>query len=104
MANIPVAEARARLKSHFAEFGGDKYGEGWDKLWEKGDFLPWDRGLPSPALVEALQRRDIVGTSTIEVDGKPRRKRALIPGCGRGVDVDCMSWLVPPWVDRIDQR
>ncbi len=81
-------EVRARLQKHFADFSGDKYGEGWEDLWAKGNFLPWDRGAPNPALIDTLrERQDIIGNAMVEVDGKLRRKRALVPGCGRGVDV-----------------
>lgn len=83
-----VMDARARLQSHFQGYKGDKYGEGWEDLWAKGDFLPWDKGAPSPALIDTLkERQDIIGNAMVEVDGKLRRKRALVPGCGRGVDV-----------------
>lgn len=83
-----VVEARAKLQGHFKKYSGDKYGEGWESLWSKGDFLPWDRGAPNPALIDTLvERQDVVGNATVEIDGKIRRKRALVPGCGRGVDV-----------------
>jgi methyl halide transferase len=84
-------EARARLQDHFKGYTGDKYGEGWENLWAQGDFLPWDKGAPNPALIDLLkERKDIIGNAMMEdaEDGKPRRrKRALVPGCGRGVDV-----------------
>lgn len=81
-------EARARLQGHFQGYSGDKYGEGWENLWAKGDFLPWDKGSPNPALIDTLkERQDIMGNAMIETGGKLRRKRALVPGCGRGVDV-----------------
>lgn len=57
---------------------------GWDDLWNKGDFLPWDRFAPSPALIDTLVNHQGV-TGNHEVGG--RRKKALVPGCGRGVDV-----------------
>ncbi len=83
-----VTEARARLKAHFVEFSGDKYGQGWEDLWAKGNFLPWDKGAPNPALIDTLrEHQKIIGNAMVEVDGKLRRKRALVPGCGRGVDV-----------------
>lgn len=82
-------QARAVLKSHFVEYSGDKYKEGWDELWKKGDFLPWDRFAPSPALTDTLSNaQNLVGTCMLtQEDGTKRRKRALVPGCGRGVDV-----------------
>lgn len=81
---LPHADARAELRRHFGEFQGDDYAQGWAKLWETGDFLPWDRGTPSPALIDTLVNyREVVGNAVF--DGK--RKKALVPGCGRGVDV-----------------
>lgn len=83
-----VVEARAKLQSHFKEYSDDNYGKGWESLWAKGDFLPWDKGAPNPALIDTLlERQDVVGNAMIEVNGKKRRKRALVPGCGRGVDI-----------------
>jgi methyl halide transferase len=83
-----LSDARARLGAHFAEFHGEKYGDGWSALWDKGDFLPWDKGFPNPALVDLLdQRHALIGTAIVEGDGEQRRKKALVPGCGRGYDV-----------------
>lgn len=74
--------------SHFA---GDtsKHSNKWSELWDKGDFLPWDRGMPNPALVDVLtDRQDLLGTCIAEnAFGTQRRKRALVPGCGKGYDV-----------------
>ena len=82
-----VMEVRARLQGHFQKYSGEKNAEGWESLWAMG-YLPWDRGFPNPALMDALkERQDILGTAMIESEGKLRRKRALVPGCGRGVDV-----------------
>lgn len=33
------------------------------------------------------ERAHAIGKALAEVDGKPQRKTALVPGCGRGVDV-----------------
>ena len=88
MSNLSVEQARAALKQHFTDYSGDKYVEGWSKLWEKGDLLPWDRLVPSPALIEALSKcQGTIGAAAYEADGKLQRKKALVPGCGRGVDV-----------------
>ena len=39
-------------------------------------------------MVEVLRERtDVIGKALVEVDGQPQRKTALVPGCGRGVDV-----------------
>lgn len=88
MSNVSVADARAKLSSHFStstfQGNSDNYGKGWDALWQQGDFLPWDRFAPSPALVDTLvNHHSVIGSH--EIDG--RRKTALVPGCGRGVDV-----------------
>ena len=94
---IPVAVARARLKAHFAGPVGT-HAQGWDDLW-KDSFIPWDRRAPNPALQEALaERADSVGMAMMTTaardhtgsgDGKAKRsrRRALVPGCGRGYDV-----------------
>ena len=79
-----TTEKREKLKSHMLQYSGSSYVQGWDELWNKGDFLPWDRGSPSPALADTLVHHAQVIGGPI-VDG--RRKRALVPGCGRGVDV-----------------
>ena len=86
-----VAEARARLISHFGRYQNDQ-STGWSALWDEGDFLPWDKGFPNPALHDVLaQRHDLIGRSIFPDEAKaqnqPRRKTALVPGCGRGVDV-----------------
>lgn len=85
MRGLPWADARAELKRHFDDhFQDGNYAKGWAKLWEEGDFLPWDRGRPSPALIDTLENyREVIGNAVF--DG--RRKKALVPGCGRGVDV-----------------
>ncbi|KIV96709.1 hypothetical protein, variant [Exophiala mesophila] len=86
--DLPVAEARVELQRHFDKFKGNEYGTGWAKLWEQGDFLPWDRMAPSPALAETLiDHAIVVGRAVVDEDGQQRRKKALVPGCGRGVDV-----------------
>ena len=91
MSTIPNREdAIAKLKTHFLDHSGDKYAEGWSKLWDAGDLLPWDRFMPHPALAETLEQGDeIIGSATVSdgIDGSKRRKKALVPGCGRGVDV-----------------
>lgn len=80
-----TAENREKLKNHMSQYSGSSYVQGWDELWNKGDFLPWDRGSPSPALADTLiNHGDVIGHSAL-IDGK--RKRAVVPGCGRGVDV-----------------
>jgi hypothetical protein len=73
------------IRAHWAKYQGDKYVDGWASLWDKCDNLPWDRGFPNPALEDILvQRAGTIG-EPIAQDGQ--RRKALVPGCGRGVDV-----------------
>ena len=86
MADKPT-DARARLMATFA-IPPSEHGKGWDKLWKEGDFLPWDKGTPNPALVDLLDtRQDLIGSPLLAEGDTKRRKRALVPGCGRGYDV-----------------
>jgi SAM-dependent methyltransferase len=45
----------------------------WDQAYQE-NFTPWDKGQPSPALVEFFERHELTG-------------RVLVPGCGVGHDV-----------------
>ena len=85
---MTLEENRARLMTHFA---GDAatHPNKWSALWDKGDFLPWDRGMPNPALEDTLtDRKDLLGSCfTKDYAGRARRKKALVPGCGKGYDV-----------------
>lgn len=83
-----LQEARARLASHFSNGTADD-GTKWAALWDRGDFLPWDRSMPNPALEDVLtDRRDLLGLPLIR-DGSDdgTRKQAFVPGCGKGYDV-----------------
>lgn len=64
----------------------------WDVMWQQKT-TPWDRSEPNPALVDALnEKSDIVGSPTSTENGNAmRRKKALIPGCGRGYDVSLFA-------------
>lgn len=73
------------IQAHWAKYQGDKYVEGWASLWDKGHNLPWDRGFPNPALEDTLAQR--AGTIGGPIDQDGQRRKALVPGCGRGVDV-----------------
>lgn len=77
------------IQAVLAQYQGDRYVDGWDALWNKGDNLPWDKGFPNPALEDTLvQRRGTIGGPIAEdAQGKSYRRKALVPGCGRGVDV-----------------
>lgn len=87
--DLPLEESRAVMRENFAGKSGNEYYNGWEALWQKGDFLPWDRMVSSPALSDTLNNHShVIGTSKLVLpDGSTRRKRALVPGCGRGVDV-----------------
>ncbi|KAF2502688.1 S-adenosyl-L-methionine-dependent methyltransferase [Lophium mytilinum] len=85
-----VNEVRTRLQSHFLDADPSQHPSRWDDLWKSQDFLPWDRGTWNPALADVLSEQTaLLGTPTIldEATGVKRRKRALVPGCGKGYDV-----------------
>ncbi|KAG0204829.1 hypothetical protein BGX28_003362 [Mortierella sp. GBA30] len=52
---------------------------GWNELWRR-DISPWDKGVPSPALIEVIEQKPIK-------EQIPKTGNVLVPGCGRGVDV-----------------
>ena len=81
-------QKRERLQEHFASADYNP-AERWDSLWKAGDFLPWDRGNASPALEDTLiEKTGLIGEALVEVEDRQKmRKRALVPGCGRGYDV-----------------
>lgn len=100
--DLPLEASRARMRSTFSPatttttsspttdpIDPTTYHSGWARLWDAGDFLPWDRLAPSPALTETLTHHTpLIGTAQHHLSsGSTRRKRALVPGCGRGVDV-----------------
>lgn len=73
-----------------AQYGKDAYAKGWADLWERGgDYVDWDMGCPNPALEDTLlQHRSILGGPiTLDEHGRRHRKKALVPGCGSGLDV-----------------
>lgn len=94
MSEKPLSEQDkpGRLASHFKGYDAAHHGDRWDALWEE-KYTPWDRGQPSPALVDLLEeRKDLVGECwTVDPALGKRRKRALVPGCGRGYDVLALS-------------
>ena len=92
--------APGNLTAHFQRHDPAQQGGAWDALWGAG-CTPWDRGGPSLALRDALveephlfpghgrqdrpsARETSAATTTT---AKTRRKKALVPGCGRGYDV-----------------
>ncbi|KAI7539295.1 hypothetical protein KC331_g9840 [Hortaea werneckii] len=92
MASVDVRE---RLRQHFDALPPEKQAGGWNAMWEQ-NVTPWDRGEPSPALVDTLQHKlpQIEASSSQDTSSNKahtqrptRRKKALVPGCGRGYDV-----------------
>lgn len=74
------AAARARMLTHFGT-DTSQHGQKWDDLYKEG-FVPWDRGLPNPALVDLLSEEQGLLPS-----GQGRKRKVLVPGCGKGYDV-----------------
>ena len=73
-----------KLRQQFVEIPAEQQSTGWNALWTQ-KFTPWDRDLPSPALVDTLnQKADLFGPRSEKATA---RRRALVPGCGRGYDV-----------------
>lgn len=97
--NQHPTDARERLRTHFGSTEARDQGARWDDLWKEGDFLPWDKGFPNPALRELLTthvfpnpKKDLTKEERPMVPAPvdretKRRKRALVPGCGKGYDV-----------------
>ncbi|PKY00968.1 thiopurine S-methyltransferase family protein [Aspergillus campestris IBT 28561] len=79
------------LISEFEDRSVQDHGSGWSNLWDTGKSDLWDRGKPSPALIDIIENysrsEDILHPFT--PDG--RRKKALVPGCGRGYEVVMLS-------------
>ena len=74
------------MRRHFADAPEAERSRKWSQLWEDG-FVPWDRGRPNPALDDALtDQAKLLGVPSSDEVGS-RRKRALVPGCGKGYDV-----------------
>ena len=78
-------DARSRLSNHFSSTAPSEHGPKWDALWVEG-FVPWDKGSPNPALIDLLSERQDLFPSLSK-----GRKKALVPGCGRGYDVLLLS-------------
>ena len=82
-----MTEDRDRLRTFFNGPAADTP-DRWSQLWDAGDFLPFDRGVPNPALVDILNNcHDLIGDCFMQREGRKVRKKALVPGCGRGYDV-----------------
>ncbi|KAF2748317.1 S-adenosyl-L-methionine-dependent methyltransferase [Sporormia fimetaria CBS 119925] len=74
-----------RLRTFFEGHSTNAHPTRWDDLWKAGDFLPWDRGSANPALIDTLNARPPWLGAPTKPDGS--RKRALVPGCGKGYDL-----------------
>jgi len=65
---------------HIGQPRGPLDATSWDERYRAGD-TPWDRGEPSPGLVDFLAR------------AKPQPGTVLVPGCGRGHDCRALADL-----------
>ena len=84
---------RERLRQYFLTLPPEEQVDGWDKMW-KHSITPWNRDEPNPALVDAINdKSDLFGSPFKEKDGEKIRKKALVPGCGKGYDVLLFSSL-----------
>ncbi|KXX82479.1 putative thiol methyltransferase 2 [Madurella mycetomatis] len=78
--------APGRLVAHFANRDRQTHNSAWSELWESDHNHIWDRGKPSPPLVDFISSRpDIIA----QLGGG--RPKALVPGCGRGYDVAMLA-------------
>ncbi|CAG7928885.1 unnamed protein product [Penicillium olsonii] len=90
---------QTNVTQHFEAYPVDDHNSAWSELWDSHNGDLWDKGSPSPALIDALEKEDSL--TPIASDG--HRKRALVPvrqmftfpdsmltevqGCGKGYDV-----------------
>ncbi|KAJ5264624.1 hypothetical protein N7505_007417 [Penicillium chrysogenum] len=81
---LQTPEGRSRLIKHFEQSSIEDHNDAWNNLWESDNSDMWDRGKPSPALIDLLEQREDI-LSPIAANGQ--RKKILIPGCGKGYDV-----------------
>ena len=68
------------MQAQFSSTDPREHGAKWDDLW-KQDFVPWDKGLPNPALVDLLVEGKV---PVVKLKTGGVRPKALVPGCGRG--------------------
>jgi hypothetical protein len=75
MTTMRRTEAGTRLRGQFDTIEPSMHIRKWDELYNQG-FIPWDRGMPNPALIDVLvEREDLL---PIYVSGM--RRKALVPG------------------------
>ncbi|KAK4540139.1 hypothetical protein LTR36_009725 [Oleoguttula mirabilis] len=90
MTSLPAGD-REKLRDHFVNIAPDQQAQAWNEMWQQ-KVTPWDRGGPNPALADAIDgHADVLGGPFTQGKfgdpARPPRKRALVPGCGRGYDV-----------------
>lgn len=78
----------------------EDHNEAWANLWDTNNDDMWDRGRPSPALIDLIEKDDVLNPITAE----GQRRKVLVPvrylritiqrlpsngsqGCGKGYDV-----------------
>ncbi|KAB8212057.1 hypothetical protein BDV34DRAFT_208535 [Aspergillus parasiticus] len=72
----PVVQGR--LIGHFHDRPLEDHGSGWSSLWDSNESDLWDRGKPSPALIDLIeQKKDTALFRPLKPDGQ--RKKALVP-------------------------
>ncbi|KAJ5300805.1 uncharacterized protein N7443_005807 [Penicillium atrosanguineum] len=82
--DAPQPSGTGRLLNIFKDRSVEDHGVGWSSLWDSGESDLWDRGKASPALVDIIeQESDLI--NPLNQNGS--RKKAIVPGCGRGYDV-----------------
>ncbi|KAL2802496.1 S-adenosyl-L-methionine-dependent methyltransferase [Aspergillus granulosus] len=86
-----LAPTKGRLISHFENRETPDHGKAWSDLWDSGESDLWDRGLPSPALIDLIEEYDERLFHPFQSADSGERKRVLVPGCGRGYDVISLS-------------
>ncbi|KAK4187676.1 S-adenosyl-L-methionine-dependent methyltransferase [Podospora australis] len=80
-----------KLIKHFDATGKthEEQGSGWVALWETEQNDLWDRGKPSPALMDFLESASASEILPAAKHGRPLK--VLVPGCGKGYDVAMLA-------------
>lgn len=98
---MAASKPRSELQKTFEGRPAAQHISGWDDLWKKS-LTPWDRAGPSQALRDAIlsQNQNLFGSpikklakTTTMTGQQQQRKKALVPGCGRGYDVLSLASL-----------
>lgn len=88
---IKRMDEREKLRQYFLTLPPEQQVHGWDKMWER-KITPWDQNRPNPALVEALETKpQLTGSPFTDAETRKERKKALVPGCGGGYDVQLFA-------------